>query len=469
MHFLRRLMARRWLWLGLALGTLLLLLPPPSGLSPAGMRTLALLTVSVLFFITEPIPLPAVALLIAVAQSLLAISTPGDIARSFMDDSVFFIMGALMISVAIVKQQLDRRIAFAILRLMGPRVSWVVLGLTTTSALLASFIGEHTVVAMMVPVVLAIVALVREDHPEVGGLAAALIFSVTYGAQIAGVGTPSGGARNPIMLYYWRALFDVHVGYLDWMKYAYPMVILQIPLLTWMLLRTFHPEVKHIRRALVRLRQQIRESGRLRASEWQTIGIFLFVLLGWTTLSGRYGLGIVALLGALLYLAFGLVRWEDLNSGVNWGLILLYAAATSLGLRLQETGAAQWLAQTVLGGLAPLGMSQGLGLLLAMALLMFLLTNTMVTGAAMAVLGPITLHMAQLTGASLLAAGFVTAIASGCGYIVMASTPAGMIAYSSGYLRLKDYLRAGSKLTLISLIILMALAWLYWPLLGLPR
>jgi sodium-dependent dicarboxylate transporter 2/3/5 len=469
MHFLRRLMERRWLFLGLLIGTLLLLLPPPDGLSPAGMRALAILVVAVIYFITEPIPLPAVALLIAVLQALLQLSAPNQVAESFMSDSVFFIMGALMISVAIVKQRLDRRIAFGILRLTGPRVGRLAFGITAVSAVLASFIGEHTVAAMMLPVVLAIVALVREDHPEVRGLAAVLIFSVAYGAQIAGVGTPSGGARNAIMLDYWRSLFGIHVGYLDWMKYAYPMILLQIPILPWLLLRTFRPEVTDVRRALVRLRQQVRQSGRLSTAEWQTIAIFLLVLLSWVTLSGRYGLGIVALLGASLYLILGLVKWDDLNSGVNWGVVWLYAAAISLGLQLQQTGAAAWLAQTFLSGLALLGITQGLPLLLAMIFFMLLLTNTMSTGAAVAVLGPITLHMAQLTGGSLLSAGFVTAIASAFGYVVIASTPAGMIAYSSGLLRPSDYLRAGAKLALVSVIILLVLAGVYWPLIGLPR
>ncbi len=466
MHFLHRLAARRWLWFSILVGVALLLVPPPPGLTPAGMRALDILIVAVILFITEPIPLPAVALLIAVLQAFFALASPDEIARSFMSDSVFFIMGSLMISVAIVKQRLDRRIAFAIFRLSGPRLGRLAFGITAVSALLASFIGEHTVAAMMLPVVLAIVGLVQRDHPQVRGLAAVLIFSVAYGAQIAGVGTPSGGARNAIMLDYWRSLFGIHVGYLDWMKYAYPMVLLQIPVVPWLLLHTFRPEVHDLRRALARLRGQVRRSGPMSLAEWQTIGIFLLVLLGWITLSGRYGLGIVALLGASLYLVTGLVKWEDLNSGVNWGVIWLYAAAISLGLRLQQTGVASWLAQTFLGVLTPLGLAHGVGLLLAIVLLMLILTNMMSTGAAVAVLGPITLHMAKLAGTSILDAGFVTAIASGFGYLVIASTPAGMIAYSSGLLRPSDYLRAGARLALASVIILMALVTLYWPLFG---
>ena len=55
----------------------------------------------------------------------------------------------------------------------------------------------------------------------------------------------------------------------------------------------------------------------------------------------------VAIGGALLFLVTGLVRWEDINSGVNWGVVLLYAAAVSLGVEMKATGAAEWVASSM--------------------------------------------------------------------------------------------------------------------------
>src|SRR3990172_1904118 len=134
MRFLRTLLAWRWLILGLLLGVTLLLLPTPHGLTSAGQRALAIAAVAALFFITEPFPLPAVALLIAAFQVLLGLGSGNEVARSFMGDSVFFIMGSLMISVALVKQRLDRRIAYAILRMTGPHLLRILFGFTATSA-----------------------------------------------------------------------------------------------------------------------------------------------------------------------------------------------------------------------------------------------------------------------------------------------------------------------------------------------
>ena len=73
-------------------------------------------------------------------------------------------------------------------------------------------------------------------------------------------------------------------------------------------------------------------------------------------------MGTIAIFGAAAFLVAGLVVWEDINSGVNWGVVLLYAAAISLGLQMKETGAAEWVAGGFLSILEPIGADQGLGL-----------------------------------------------------------------------------------------------------------
>ena len=466
MPLLRILLARRWLIVGLLVGLVVVLLPPPDGLSPQGMRSLALLATAIIFLVAEPIPLPATALLIAVGQVVLGLGEPNQIARSFMSDAVFFIMGSLMISVALVKHKLDVRIAFGLMRLAGPHTIRIAFGLAAISALLASFIGQHTVAAMMLPVALGILGAAERDRPGMRNLGALLLFSIAYGSAIASLGTPSGGARNVIIIDYWRQMFDIQIDYATWMLYAYPLVLLQIPFVPLVLLSTFRPETLDLRRALVRLRAAVKESGRFSRRDLQVVVIFMVVLLGWVTLGDRFGLGMIAIAGASLYLITGLVRWEDLNVGVNWGVVWLYAAMISLGFQLSATGAAPWLAENLL---ALLGNVQGVALLLVISGLMILFSNAMGGGAAVAVVAPITLQMAAFSQESLIAAGFVTAISSAFAYQTVIGAPSSMIIHSSGYLSPKDYLRAGSKLLVVSIILLLLVATFYWPWLGLDR
>ena len=197
-----------------------------------------------------------------------------------------------------------------------------------------------------------------------------------------------------------------------------------------------------------------------------SVAIFFAVLIGWITISGKYGMGTVAVAGAAVFLIAGLVKWEDVNSGVNWGVVLLYATAISLGVQMEATGAAKWVAETFLRALEPLGAHDGIGLWAAVAALTTAVTNTMSNGAAVAVLGPIVLKLSVAAGESPIVIGFITAISSAFAYLTVVGTPACTIVYASGYLKTTDFLVVGWKMVLASIVVMLVAASVYWPLLG---
>ena len=316
--------------------------PTPAGLSREALIVLTMSVVATILFITEPIPLPAVALLIILGQVFLLGSSSSDVAKTLWNDSVLFILGSLMLAVAVVKQKLDKRIAWVIVRVTGTKTSSICFGISLVSGLLASFIGEHTVAAMMLPVGITLVTLTSDDPKKVRNLAAVLLFSIAYGCSVAGIGTPSGGARNAIMIGYWREFFydptnpetqKFIIDYVRWMIFAYPMFLIQLPFVTLILFLTFKPEYRDLSRAVVKLRAQVESEGPMKTADWVSIILFLLVLIGWIFVSDSVGMGTIAILGATTFLIAGLVRWEDINSGVNWGVVLLYGAAISLELK----------------------------------------------------------------------------------------------------------------------------------------
>ena len=126
-------------------------------MEPEGHRTLIIVAVALILIISESIPLPAVAILILIMEVVLGVDTADGVASSFMSDAVFFIMGSLMLAVALVKQDLDKRLALGVINVTGNKTWRIVTGFVAISALLSSFIGEHTVGAMMLPVALALV------------------------------------------------------------------------------------------------------------------------------------------------------------------------------------------------------------------------------------------------------------------------------------------------------------------------
>lgn len=466
---------KRWFFIAIAVAALLLSLPLPAGLSQAGMTVLAISVFATILFITEPVPLPTVALLIVGGQVILLGLDSTEVAHSLMTDSVLFIMGSLMLAVAVIRQKLDLRIAWLIVRITGVRTSRICFGISVVSGLLASFIGEHTVAAMMLPVGVTLITLTSENRKEVRNLAAVILLSIAYGCSVAGIGTPSGGARNAIMIGYWKEFFydptnpdSYHflIDYVRWMAYAYPIFLLQLPLVTAVLLYTFKPEHKDLSRAVAKLRRQVRLHGPMTMANYVAIALLFMTLFSWVFLSSGIGMGTVAILGAAAFLVAGLVKWEDLNSGVNWGVVLLYAAAISLGVQMKETGAAEWIASQFVSVLEPLGADQGVGLWAAVSVLTTFVTNTMSNGAAVAVLGPIVLKMATLANESPIVLGFITAISSAFAYLTVVGTPACTIVFAAGYLRPADFLKAGWRMVIVSMIVMLLAAWLYWPLIG---
>ena len=435
-------------------------LPYPDNISHVGYRTLILGVIVISLIITEPIPLPAVALLIAILEVGFHIAPATEVAKTYMNDSVFFIMGSLMMAVAIVHQGLDTRLALGIIKLTGNKVKHIVLGFTCISALLSSFIGEHTVVAMMLPVGLSLVKNCNNQKP-IPNLTALILFSIAYGSTVGSIGTPSGGARNAIILEYLRTITDngITLTYFQWMIMAYPMVIIGMLGTTFLLQRVFKPELKLMDTAIRRLKIQVAHKGNIKGNEYLTIIIFIIVFLCWIFLNERFGLGIIAIGGAFLYIATGLVEWKQVSRNTNWGVILLFSGVISLGVQMKNTGAALWVGNFVIGQSSIIINQFSMIPYILNIFLTTLLSNIMSSSATVAILGPITLNM----GGDPIYMGMTTAISSAFGYFSAIAAPACMIIYSSGLVKLTDFLRAGWRIAIMSTISLLIICKFYWP------
>ncbi len=466
---------RRWFIISMMVGFSLMAAPTPAGLTHPAQIVLCMSIMATMLFISEAVPLPTVPLLIIVGEVILLKVDPTKVAQSLMTDSVLFIMGSLMLAVAVVRQRLDKRIAWWIVRTTGTNVYWISFGITTVCGVLAAFIGEHTVAAMMLPVGVTLITLTSNDPKKVHNLAAVILFSISYGCSIAGVATPSGGARNAIMISYWKDFFfdptdpatrRYLMDYVSWAIYTFPMFIVRLPIVAALLVYTFRPETTDMSRAISRLRTQVSLQGPMRGSEWMTILIFACTISAWVAFSSTLGLGVIAIAGTAAFLVFGLVRWEDINAGVNWGVVLLYAAAISLGVQMKDTGAAEWVASGVIHGMKAIGAGSDLAFNTAISLLTIGVSNTMTAGAAVAVLAPIVLKTAVAAGEDPLRVGFIAAISSAFGYLTPAAQPAFTIIYASGYLKSSDFFKIGIRMMVLSFIVLLLTSSFYWPLIS---
>ena len=298
---------KKWLIATFFISITIFYLPTAEGLTAEGHRTLIIVVTALILIISESIPIPAVALLILIMEVVLGIDTPNGVASSFMSDAVFFIMGSLMLAVSIVHQGLDKHLALMIVRLTGNKTWRISFGFVAVSAIMSSFIGEHTVAAMMLPVALSLIKNSGISIDRSSKISTLLLFSIAYGCALGSIGTPSGGGRNAIMIGYFSEFGLANFSYLDWMKYAYPMLLIEIPLASTILWYTFTPEKKIMDSAVRKLKVDVTKSGPLNSNQKLSIIVFALVFMGWIFLSPKIGLGIVALSGVFLYLSFRLI------------------------------------------------------------------------------------------------------------------------------------------------------------------
>jgi len=456
-NFLFWITQKKWFLITMVISVFLLFIPAPSGLSIEGYRSIIIVITALMLIVTEPIPLPAIAMYILVMEVYLGIGSANDIAKSFMNDAVFFIMGSLMLAVAIIKQGWDARIALGIITLTGNKTRNIVFGFTAISAILASFIGEHTVAAIMLPIAMTLIHFTSEDKEKVQNLSAVLLFSIAYGALVGSIGTPSGGGRNVIMIDYLRDS-GLSISYINWMLRVYPLVLIQIPIVSWVLMKSFTPEFIKLDSGVRKLVVQVAKSAEMTGRNTIAAVIFLLVFAGWIFFSESVGLGTIALTGVLMYLVGGFVKWEDLSKNTHWGVILLFGSTISLGSNIKATGAAVWLAESIVNFIEPVINKLPFVADLIVTIMTTTMANVLSSSATVAVLGPITMNMGQDS----MHMGMVTAIASAFGYFTAVAAPACTIVYSSGLVNAKDYLKVGWKMGVISIVLLVIYANTYW-------
>ena len=207
---------------------------------------IAMVVFVVFCFITECIPLPMVSFCVGLILVFTGVVTRQEVAMLYWDDAVWFIMGSLMFAAAFVKTGVDKRVCLLMFKKLAvPNVRWITLIFFIVIAPLASFISDHALAAMFLPIgMLLYQNSLTDEVPEDKELAKMLMISIAMACNIGGPGAPSGGARNVIMMTYLNDMFGIDIGYFQWVTYCMPFLILMIPLTWIMVIWRFKPQIK---------------------------------------------------------------------------------------------------------------------------------------------------------------------------------------------------------------------------------
>ena len=437
---------------------------------------IALLGCCTVFFATEALPMPAVALFIGLVQLFFGITEPKNVVATYAHDAVWFIAGSLAMGATMVKYGLDKRIGMLVMNLSGTKVKNIVLGILVGTAIPSAFISEASIAPMFLPIAMALYTLTSKkigDAPQLGKL---LMMSIAIGCMVGAPMSPTGGARNAIMIGFLGNLGpEYEISFMQWMILGSFYTFFLGLFFAFLLPLLYKPEVDDLSDAVNTLREDLKKHGKMTKEQWMVSGIALLMIIAWITdkdliapiLGFPLGLGGVAMTGAVLFMLLGLTSWSDYEKNISWGVIVLYAGAISLGAVFKSSGAAKWLADSLIDILTTYNLQEGLPLVILVAIIGALMTNLMSAGATVAVIGPVVLEMAVSSGTNPIIVGVALAIATSMAFWLVIGTPASTVVYSAGLLDAKDFIRMATFAWPVALIIMIVMITFYWVGLGL--
>jgi di/tricarboxylate transporter len=169
---------------------------------------------------------------------------------------------------------------------------------------------------------------------------------------------------------------------------------------------------------------------------------------------------IAFLLVALLALATRCITLDAAYESVDWRLLILIGGMTAFGAAMAKSGADLMIAQAVTGWLQPFGAIAVLG---GFTVLTVLLTQPMSNAAAALVVLPIAIKAAESMGTNPRA--FAIAIMLSASISVLTPfEPSCILVYGPGKYRFSDFIKVGGGLTVLSVILILILVPLFWPL-----
>ncbi|MFM2480619.1 SLC13 family permease [Celerinatantimonas sp. YJH-8] len=462
-------------WLALLAGPVVVLItlisPPPfTQLSPAAWHTAGIATMMAIWWVSEAVPIPVTSFLPMVLAPLLGVSSIKVATASFAHPLIFLFLGGFILSLAMERWNLHRRIALLTLLAVGTKPSHQIGGIMLITAFLSMWMSNTATAVMMLPIGMSIITMREQQQPH-PGFASALLLGIAYSASIGGLGTLIGTPPNALLAAYLSDNYQIELGFSHWMMVGVPLAVVML-FLTWFWLTQINfkmPKDAHEDSAAA-LKTQLQKMGPMSIAEIYIAIIFAAAALSWMfrpLLVKWTGIEIsdtgIAMLAAVLLFIIPIdikqntriIDWEVAKK-VPWGVLMLFGGGLSLAALIKSSGLADFIGQSLAG-------TQHLPILIvvlivttAIIFLTEITSNTATAAGFLPLLGPIGLamHTSPMTIA------IPAALAASCAFMMPVATPPNSVVFASGQLRIKEMIVAGFVLNLIGIILITIFG--YW-------
>jgi di/tricarboxylate transporter len=191
------------------------------------------------------------------------------------------------------------------------------------------------------------------------------------------------------------------------------------------------------------------------------LAILIMAAVIFTVLIGWQPIAIAAIAGSALMIVTGCLRIEDAYRQIDWRAVFLIAGMLPLGIAMEQSGAAQFLAE---GMIALVGDSGPTALLAGLFILTSIASQFMPNPVVTVLMAPIALSTAVDLNLSPYSLMMVVAIAASAAFMSPVGHPANVLVMGPGGYRFSDYLKVGIPLTIIILLVTLLVLPLFWPL-----
>lgn len=458
---------------------------------PKAHRLLVIFVAVVTLWVTEALPIPVTALLIAPALIGFGIVGSKEAFAPYADPLLFLFVGGFFIARSMQRHGLDRRLANSLLSLSAVRAkpSRLRIAFLVTGALLSMWISNTATTAILAPILLGTFALGKTSgtkDPATGPL-----LGLAYACSVGGLGTLVGSPPNGIAA---RLIDDslgpdASFGFVEWAMVGMPAALVLLVIVITFTGRASKKDAAHVASADdADVPNDVTPSSAPTArkpwnrGERTTAAALLLAIVGWTTTGlwkasgSEAGIAFAALLpgGAVALLAcvvLFVIRdekkelvlpWNDAVK-IDWGIILLFGGGIALGTQMRATGLAQALAE---GFVSATGI-EGLWTLTAVVTVFTIFfTEACSNTASATMLVPLVISIAEELGVSILPPALAVGLAASCAFVLPIATGPNAIVYGTGRVDLRSMMRTGFALNLMCAVAIVLLLRILLPLYG---
>ncbi|MBS11682.1 MAG: hypothetical protein CME19_08780 [Gemmatimonadetes bacterium] len=429
----------------------------PLPLEANGRIVLALALISAVCWTLEPISVELTALCLLLALPLSGVSTFDGAFSAFGRPAVWLVFAGMVISQLITETRLGSLLSGIIIgRLRHPSV--FILELSLLGLLLAILIPSGVVrVLIILPVLIALINALKVERQS--NLSAAIVLSVVCATYYGGTGILTASVPNMVIMGVLEAE-QQPVFWAQWAGHMLPVIgIIRVLTVAGVVVLFFRPSLPDV--------PLTREAPELGPPERKALALLLLGVLAWATdVIHHVHPVLIGLSLSILCIAprIGPLTTAHLRK-VNYPILIYIGSVFALGEAFVDSDASAALAQRLTGWLDLAGnpMAKQLAAITYIVTPFNFLVDTAVVGG---VLTPPLLQLGASSGLSALQVGLSVAVATGMVFFPYQGAPF-MIAYSYGYVSMRQFVTTMVAVCLINLVILVPLNLLYWGWIGL--